>query len=627
MEEVLPSIESPALKLFHKSGIEYPAKSHIARAAKPSLILGENTVIRLRQSLNHQSDTPTVPDLKTHPIQGQATLRIHPEASPYLEQQIKPTDKIAFGSMPRVNSMKREHIKDHDPSTPNKPIHILPLLSPPTFNTNLRSYQLEKYGVVELPKAVVELETARRKLAAQEDRIREQERLEKGKFAERYRPADPLSDGLERPANKISEAKKQHSASKTASWYPQSKLHALNPRIKVEKYMRDERDTPRFAGQPTLYDNGSKRPPRKWNIQGPSPSCKSKESRQQIPRRREVSQRSKVIDKHYPHRKHVSDVKTLAPRLKDCTCDMLPEFFIKNWHFIPEDAWPGGRLEFLEHLRQISSCHGHPVAVRNYCQRVLKVQNYPGSSDPSPAVEPTQRQSALRLGPSAIDPIHHLSNPHNYQGFQKESEDTSSKHQPEPSASCPSRLTTAGRKRCKSMPTLSALGAFTTAEIEPGSSVEQSQRSPVQRPPAAVMVSGDMLMGLTQRVEKIENSLLPVSPVNNHNNSSGTAQASIAANITSVSSQPPRKKRKTVAEEKATDKPEYDRNVPEHLCQSEETLIQIGRIISGYERHKRAPEAFAWKGRLRSKFNQLLTKRDEHGNLVWDHIIIPRLKW
>ena len=63
--------------------------------------------------------------------------------------------------------------------------------------------------------------------------------------------------------------------------------------------------------------------------------------------------------------------------------------------------------------------------------------------------------------------------------------------------------------------------------------------------------------------------------------------------------------------------PKRDRNVPEHLRHTEEEIIEIGRIVNWYERHKRAPEAFGWgRGRLYSEYNELLS-RSINGVPVW----------
>ena len=63
--------------------------------------------------------------------------------------------------------------------------------------------------------------------------------------------------------------------------------------------------------------------------------------------------------------------------------------------------------------------------------------------------------------------------------------------------------------------------------------------------------------------------------------------------------------------------PKCDRNVPEHLRHTEEEIIEIGRIVNWYERHKRAPEAFGWgRGRLYSEYNELLG-RSINGVPVW----------
>ena len=71
--------------------------------------------------------------------------------------------------------------------------------------------------------------------------------------------------------------------------------------------------------------------------------------------------------------------------------------------------------------------------------------------------------------------------------------------------------------------------------------------------------------------------------------------------------------------------PKYDRNVPEHLRHTDEEIIEIGRIVNWYERHKRAPEAFGWgRGRLYCQYNELLSRTID-GVLVWTPDEIRRL--
>ena len=66
-----------------------------------------------------------------------------------------------------------------------------------------------------------------------------------------------------------------------------------------------------------------------------------------------------------------------------------------------------------------------------------------------------------------------------------------------------------------------------------------------------------------------------------------------------------KRKRKPVAERKR-DLPELSRDVPAHLRLPDADLIAIGRNTSPYERHRAAPYAFTWRGRLLAEYDYLL---------------------
>ena len=55
-------------------------------------------------------------------------------------------------------------------------------------------------------------------------------------------------------------------------------------------------------------------------------------------------------------------------------------------------------------------------------------------------------------------------------------------------------------------------------------------------------------------------------------------------------------------------------------------LIQVGKMKSRYERHKAAPYAYSWRGRLYAEFDYLLDWVDEEGVTGWDAKVKARLK-
>lgn len=85
-----------------------------------------------------------------------------------------------------------------------------------------------------------------------------------------------------------------------------------------------------------------------------------------------------------------------------------------------------------------------------------------------------------------------------------------------------------------------------------------------------------------------------------------------------------RKRKRLSAAEQKLRHPELSSDVVDSLRKSDEQIIEIGRIVSPYERHRSAPEAFAYRGHLRAEYNGLLEKV-ENGVLVWTAKEIRRL--
>ena len=70
--------------------------------------------------------------------------------------------------------------------------------------------------------------------------------------------------------------------------------------------------------------------------------------------------------------------------LRSCSCALLPEYFTSNPGYVPCLAtWPGGKLDFFEHVKQISCCRGsiHPPMVIDACKRMLREEGYPCRGD------------------------------------------------------------------------------------------------------------------------------------------------------------------------------------------------------------------------------------------------------
>ena len=100
-----------------------------------------------------------------------------------------------------------------------------------------------------------------------------------------------------------------------------------------------------------------------------------------------------------------------------CSCSWLPEYFTENPKRIPRlETWRGrgDRTEFLEHIKQISSCPGsiHPPHVVGACKKILEARERWNLRSLEPAIESTkmdlstnnQNGSNLQRAQSSIPP-------------------------------------------------------------------------------------------------------------------------------------------------------------------------------------------------------------------------------
>ncbi|KAL9591650.1 MAG: hypothetical protein Q9179_007510 [Wetmoreana sp. 5 TL-2023] len=59
------------------------------------------------------------------------------------------------------------------------------------------------------------------------------------------------------------------------------------------------------------------------------------------------------------------------PQGRSCTCGELPIYFTNNANGKPSlNTWPGGKLEFLVHCKQVMDCKGHSKITREECRRI-----------------------------------------------------------------------------------------------------------------------------------------------------------------------------------------------------------------------------------------------------------------
>ena len=96
---------------------------------------------------------------------------------------------------------------------------------------------------------------------------------------------------------------------------------------------------------------------------------------------RHAQQRHANEDWREPYRRQEVSVPEVS---RTCSCALLPEYFTMDPHYVPCLAtWPGGKLEFFEHVKQIGHCRGsiHPPNVVDACMRMLREQSYPNHVD------------------------------------------------------------------------------------------------------------------------------------------------------------------------------------------------------------------------------------------------------
>lgn len=438
--------------------------------------------------------------------------------------------------------------------------------------------------------------------------------------------------------------------------------------------------------------------------------------------------------------------EVFAPEVaRSCSCALLPEYFTKKPEHVPcLTTWPGGKLEFFVHVKQISCCRGsiHPPNVIDACRRMLRKQNYLNCGDeqsPESKFEfapeflstnerdgghsgraqssisppdfygygqsyrpPTVSGSLSRSSPVSNKTL----NTHPGSGRKASPKDAANEFVPPktlllcdkakditlPTArpvgqhrnpaivddtsgsSLPSRSSSLGKTRRADIPSIRIFDDPTDEEnvvvrrFSRGSPEASSGRAEPQvsfsaqrvrhqsvpinlgsrkrivnerdpsprveqqgRDNALQDVSNNAILNMNRKIASIEKVLLERLPAKPHAQNAAVrpATASIATAAAPGGSRPERsqvrkKKKKSVAERKLR-LPVLDRNVPMHLRLPDEDLIDIGRIVNHYERHKKAPYTFSWGGRLLVEYNRLLSRRN-NGVSAWTAEEINRVR-
>lgn len=287
--------------------------------------------------------------------------------------------------------------------------------SPSIWSSPLRAKRYEDAEFVELPEEVFEYERTEKEML-QQLRIKKEaviagKRKEKGKFAERRdkRKAEEEAEqpkshkrqksqkpGLEGQSEKSQKPGLQGQSvtdgPKAASIEPQASQQTdarRSPRSKTQKRQaqRYRAVTIKAEDRSDITDVRSQA--------GIKAKSRSSEASQDVQRSFEsqmpVEQASRRREHGGPlseggRRPHERREVYMPKAPRPCSC-VLPEYFTSNPNRVPSrKTWPGGRLEFFEHVKQISCCRGsiHPPKVVNACRVMLRKANYPNRGDEEP---------------------------------------------------------------------------------------------------------------------------------------------------------------------------------------------------------------------------------------------------
>ncbi|KAL6716145.1 hypothetical protein ACLMJK_005711 [Lecanora helva] len=529
------------------------------------------------------------------------------------------------GSINTSNFVKRE--PSVDVSLPASKIlgDRLRSASPPIWSCNIRERRLQQDGFVEVPEAIIEHDKLKRKLELQEEYIRAQQRLEKGKA--------PVSTQVKREVTRLPKQSKIISQ--------QGKLDTL---LKPEgEYFQDCSKNPNVttmiksetAPPPNLSPNrkGSPQPvrpdPKAVEISIPSSST----DRQSLP----PGETAKNDGFH-----NVESLRTLKnrrKRLRQSRRRQSEALALKERSSlqVPTQHRPAYKPNFAAADRLLSTSN-HPPIPGNSAEEVTAKSNMPLHSSefeifnaentelaslPSPSVSARALSKTLTPITSRADGISGSQQTRENQ-YHVAGAKSAPYRRPRPP---PSKTLT---RRYQSMPACPTGRIRASSNASPHLSPRRRLWSDqdYQPEPGGMSAIHDKLTDLEQTVRRMEGMLLPtnnlgVTPILPQE---PTPSAVAAQENPARPPGPGTKRKKTAAERKAAGQPELNRHVPLHLRLSDSALITIGKKINHYERHRSASYAFSWHGRLYSEYDHLLTKLDERGNFQWGPKVISRLK-
>lgn len=395
------SIEQPTEKRVLESGVGYSARKRTAGAGEKVREASTNFTVTGDDSRLRHSESLTVRDLNSDFGKERDDDWLPPEqekrhpSTPInseIPKKLEYMSKVLVPAVSRDESHKPETSPDH---TVKREFTMAPSdsslyddkerlrsASPAVINETLRLKKLDEDGLVETPKVIVDCEE---KEKAYKEREKEYKRKEKD-CEEKRKQFLEAKQQYEAQMKVLSEQQRQEKGkSPDPDLHPNAakKQHQRERSGEVTSNSTKSRKRFRSASmhdfaEPQMDQNTALETRRKsQTLKQTHMDSSSRRGKKNMLDRR-LKDASQTVDKPSaldPLEKQ--EVDLARSYRKSCTCQMLPEYFIFNWNFIPGMAsWPGGRLEFFEHLKQIATCAGHPHHVRQYCRRRVEQEEY-----------------------------------------------------------------------------------------------------------------------------------------------------------------------------------------------------------------------------------------------------------
>lgn len=321
------------------------------------------------------------------------------------------------------------------------PTATLRLVSPSRWNSPLRRKKIEKEGVAELPKEVYDYEKLKTELTVKEKLMIAAKERETGKFPEQRSVEETYEfekkTKKRRPDKEVEQSQPRKRQKSRKSRKPRSEGHPVadesrtfneehhvskqistlrspkgKSKMKEQEYERVEgkaQDSADITGvcndagveakDRSFKASNNLKAQRSFDTSAKSQgsllhAIPSSQSRSQASNSRQQKQSLNEGYLEHFRRREISVPDTFQP----CRC-VLPEYFSRDPSRVPHLAsWlergGGGKLEFLVHVMQISSCRGsnHPKRVVDACRRILSENGYPEwwCNDP---VEPVSKSA------------------------------------------------------------------------------------------------------------------------------------------------------------------------------------------------------------------------------------------